>query len=216
MRRIVRPARRPRVRLAPRRSRRVPAQQQLNPVQEPATATAVPGAKTRESATSVSLIGPQSWRTPLTEWIEYQSDLVLSAELDPENRPKHVFDVPASEVVIALGDAEDPDPVVELALELQAKNRGTGIILVLSALREDTARRLSAYAGSWSMVTAKTTSDPLKLSVVIQSSARGMPVVEPAVTQMLEAGWQGQSGDGNDLESESASEPESTTAHEAA
>ena len=31
--------------------------------------------------------------------------------------------------------------------------------------------------------------DQVRLTVVIQSSARGMPVVEPAVTKMLEAGW---------------------------
>ena len=122
-------------------------------------------------------------------WLEYEPEFILSAEIDPEFRPKHVFDVASSDVVIAYADASNPDPAVELALELQSRNRGTGIILVLSGLRQDMARRFSAYAGSWSLVTSRTSVDPVKLTFVIRSSARGMPIVEPVVTKMLEAGW---------------------------
>ncbi|MDP6822674.1 MAG: hypothetical protein QF554_05215 [Dehalococcoidia bacterium] len=143
----------------------------------------------------MTLVGPASWREPVARWLEYEADLVLAAEIDPEFRPAHVFDLPTSDVVIAFADAKDPDLAVEMALELQAKDRGTGIILVLSGLRDDMARRFSAYAGSWSLVTSRTTADPVKLTVVIQSSARGMPVVEPAVTKLIEAGWRVRSSD---------------------
>ncbi|MBT3942689.1 MAG: hypothetical protein HOC77_07345 [Chloroflexi bacterium] len=189
MRRIVRSGRRARVRVSSRRSRRVSAPQQVRSAESVAASGAIPNAKTQNTTTSVTLIGPVSWREPLARWIEYEAELVLSTEIEPDNRPSHVFDVPTSDVVIAFADAAKPDPVVELALELQAKNRGTGIILVLSGIRDDMARRFSAYAGSWSMITPRMSSDPVRLTVVIQSSARGMPVVEPAVTKMLEAGW---------------------------
>ena len=122
-------------------------------------------------------------------WLEYEPELVLSAEIDPEIRPKHVFDLASADVVIPYADARNPDSAVELALELQSRNRGAGIILVLSGLRQDMARRFSSYAGSWSMVTSRTSVDPVKLAFVIRSSARGMPIVEPAITTMLEAGW---------------------------
>jgi hypothetical protein len=137
----------------------------------------------------LTLVGPSSWRKPIALWLEYEPGLILSAEIDPEFRPKHVFDLTSADVVIAYADARDPDPAVELALELQSRNRGTGIILVLSGLREDMARRFSAYAGNWSMVTSRTSVDPVKLAFVIRSSARGIAIVEPAVTKMLEAGW---------------------------
>lgn len=120
-----------------------------------------------------------------------------------------MFDMASSDVVIAYADARDPDPAVELALELQSRNRGTGIILVLSGLRQDMARRFSAYAGSWSMVTSRTSVDPVKLAVVIRSSARGMPIVEPAVTKMLEAGWHTSAPEEDFM-------PELPVAHEAA
>ncbi len=56
-------------------------------------------------------------------------------------------------------------------------------------MREDVARRFSAYAGSWSLITSKASADPVKLAFVVRFSTRGMPVVEPTVTKMLEAGW---------------------------
>ena len=132
----------------------------------------------------------------MARWLEYEPDLVLSAEIDPDNRPKHVFDVTTADVVIAYADAINPDPAVELAVELQSKDRGTGIILVISGLREDLARRFSSYAGSWSLVTSRTSGDPVKLTTVINSAARGMPFSEPAVTKLLEAGWQTSTGEG--------------------
>jgi hypothetical protein len=121
--------------------------------------------------------------------LEYEPDLAVSTEIGLKNRPKHVFDLPTSDVVIAYADSRDPDLAVEMALELQSKNRGAGIILALSGLRDDMARRFSAYAGSWSLITSRTSADPVKLTFVIQSAARGMSIVEPAVTKMIEAGW---------------------------
>lgn len=214
MRRIVRPGRRARIRVPSRRLRSRPSPQSAGTVQPgTATATKTPSsAKARDSVTSLTLIGPTQWRDPLARWIEYESNLTLSTEFEPENRPRHVFDLPSSDVVIAYADAVNPDPVVELALELQAKDRGTGIILVLSGLREDMARRFSAYAGSWSLVTSKTSADPVRLNVIIQSSARGMPVVDPAVTKMIEAGWR--AGSSDDQVPETSVEPGVTAANE--
>jgi len=148
-----------------------------------------------ESKITLTLVGPAAWREPIARWLEYESGLLLSTEIDPAYRPPHMFDLPASDVAIVFADAGDPDLAVELALELQAKNRGTGIILVLSGVRKDMARRFSAYAGSWSLVTSRTSADPVKLSFVVGSSARGMPVVEPTVKKMLEAGWRARSSD---------------------
>jgi hypothetical protein len=45
--------------------------------------------------------------------------MAISAEIDLVNRPPHVFDLPTSDVVIAFADTGDPDPAVEMALELQ-------------------------------------------------------------------------------------------------
>ncbi len=178
----------------------------VSPVDSPGPAT-VKSAQTPK--TSLMLVGPSSWRKPISLWLEYEPELLLAAEIDPEFRPKHVFDLASTDVVIAYADASNPDPAVELALELQSRNRGAGIILVLSGLRNDMARRFSSYAGSWSMVTSRTSVDPVKLAFVIRSSARGMPIVESAVTKMLEAGWRTSAPEEDDM-------PELPVAQEAA
>ena len=209
MRRIVRAGRRPRVRIVTRQIKRMPAAIRAtaaSPVEKPKIAP--------RPVTSLTLVGSPAWREPMASWLEYEPSLVLAAEIDPANRPKHMFDLPSADVVIVSTDAGDPDASVELALELQAKDRGTGIILVLSGLRDDMARRFSAYAGSWSLITSKTSADPVKLTFVVQSSARGIHVVEPAVTKMLEAGWR--VGDADEAQAEQTHDPDLTVTDEAA
>lgn len=221
MRRIVRTGRRPRVRVVPRRVKRRPVASRTtaaprttaNPPAETIRATAIDSPRP-EPTISLTLVGPPAWREPLARWLEYESSLTLMAEIDPENRPPHVFDLPSADVVIVSVDSGDPDPSVELALELQAKDRGTGIILALSGLRHDIARRFAAYAGSWSLITSRTSSDPMKLTIVVQSSARGIPVVEPAVTKMLEAGWSTRATEAT--EAEATTEPDRAITGEAA
>ena len=80
--------------------------------------------KAKDPTASLTFVGPHPWREPLARWLEYEPGLVLVTEIDPENRPKHLFDLPTSDVAIALADTGDPDPVVELSPELQSKNRG--------------------------------------------------------------------------------------------
>lgn len=215
MRRIVRTGRRPRIRVVPRRVKRRPVASRPPAIPPAAAAPATARDSLRpDPVTSLTLVGPSAWREPLARWLEYEPSLTLVAEIDPENRPRHVFDLPSADVVIVSVDSGDPDPSVELALELQAKDRGTGIILALSGLRDDMARRFAAYAGSWSLITSRTSSDPMKLTIVVQSSARGIPVVEPAVTKMLEAGWSSRAA--GVTEPEPMTEPDRTITDEAA
>ena len=82
-------------------------------------------------ATSVVLVGPIQWRIAVEGVLAGNSNLAVAADVEGDPREVDIYSLPQGDVILIAVDGERPNHAIEFAMRLQAKDRGTGIALVL-------------------------------------------------------------------------------------
>ena len=136
-------------------------------------------------ATSVVLVGPERWRIAIDEVLGANSKLAVAADVEGNLNEVDIYGIPQGDVVLIAVDGERPTHAIELAMRLQAKDRGTGIAMVLPRMQIQNLRAFYVYAGSWSLISASVCGDPVRLGMVLESTGRGIPWVDPVVGRLL-------------------------------
>lgn len=137
------------------------------------------------SAISVVLVGPIQWRNAVYGMLKGNRKLAVAADVEGDPREVDIYSIPQGDVILIAVDGEHPDNAIEFALRLQAKDRGTGIALVLPNMSYTNLRGFHTYAGSWSLISASACGDPARLGTVLESAGRGIPWVDTAISRLL-------------------------------
>lgn len=167
--------------------------QQPAPVSRPARPTAADRARNGSMrgdraallATSVVLVGPIQWRIAVEGVLAGNSNLAVAADVEGDPREVDIYSIPQGDVILIAVDGERPNHAIEFAMRLQAKDRGTGIALVLPKMSSKNLRTFHTYAGSWSLVSASVCGDQARLSAVLESAGRGITWVDPLISRLL-------------------------------
>lgn len=147
--------------------------------------TSMRGDRRALSAISVVLVGPIQWRTAVDGILAGNPRLAVAADVEGDPREVDIYSIPQGDVILIAVESEHPNNAIEFALRLQAKDRGTGIALVLPNMSYKHLRGFHTYAGSWSLISASACGDPARLSAVLESAGRGIPWVDTAISRLL-------------------------------
>ena len=137
------------------------------------------------SATSLILAGPERWRIAVEQILAEGQKLAVVANIVCDPREVDIYNVPQGDVVLIAVDGEHTNYAIEFAMQLQAKDRGTGIALVLPNMSTSNLRTFYTYAGSWSLISAATCGDRERLTTILESTGRGISWVDPIITRLL-------------------------------
>ncbi|MDP6822675.1 MAG: hypothetical protein QF554_05220 [Dehalococcoidia bacterium] len=139
------------------------------------------------SATSVVLVGPLQWRVAVDGVLAGAENLAVAADVEGDPKEVDIHSIPQGDVVLIAVDGERPNYAIEFAMRLQAKDRGTGIALVLPGMSNTKLRTFHTYGGSWSLISAAAGGDRARLGAVLESAGRGIPWGDPIITRLLNA-----------------------------
>jgi hypothetical protein len=139
------------------------------------------------AATSVVLVGPMQWRMAVDKVLAGVTKIALAADVEGDPREVDIYSIPQGDVVLIAVDGQQPNHAIEFAMRLQAKDRGTGISLVLPRMSNTNLRTFHTYGGSWSLISAATCGDTERLGTILESSGRGIPWVDPIITRLLQS-----------------------------
>ncbi|MDA1096889.1 MAG: response regulator [Chloroflexi bacterium] len=148
---------------------------------------AMRGDRNALSATSIVLAGPERWWAAVEHILAGNQNLVVAAAVECDLRKVDVHRVPKGDVVLIGVDGNFPNKAVEFAMRFQAKDRGTGIALVLPNMSGTNLRAIFAYAGSWSLISGTACGEPGRLATMIESAGRGISWVDPVISRLFEA-----------------------------
>ena len=137
------------------------------------------------SATSLILAGPERWRIAVEQILAEGQKLAVVANIVCDPREVDIYNVPQGDVVLMAVDSEHTNYAIEFGMQLQAKDRGTGIALVLPNMSTSNLRTFYTYAGSWSLISAATCGDRERLTTILESTGRGISWVDPIITRLL-------------------------------
>lgn len=137
------------------------------------------------SATSLVLAGPEGWCAAVERVIADDQSLAIVANVECNPREVDIRAIPSGEVVLIAVDGDRPNDAIEFAMQLQAKDRGTSIVLVLPNMSRKNLLKIHTYAGSWSMISAAACIDHARLIAVLGSAGRGIPWIDPIITRLL-------------------------------
>lgn len=137
------------------------------------------------SATSLILAGPERWRIAVEQILAEGQKLAVVANIVCDPKEVDIYNVPQGDVVLIAVDGEHTNYAIEFAMQLQAKDRGTGIALVLPNMSTSNLRTFYTYAGSWSLISAATCGDRERLTTILESTGRGISWVDPIITRLL-------------------------------
>jgi hypothetical protein len=139
------------------------------------------------SATSVILVGPLPWRNAVDQVLHGIESLAVAADVEGDPREVDIYSIPQADVVLITVDGQRPNHAIEFAMRLQAKDKGTGIALVLPKMSNKNLRTFHTYAGSWSLISASVCGDKTRLSAVLESAGRGISWVDPIIPDCFNA-----------------------------
>lgn len=137
------------------------------------------------SATSLVLAGPERWRAAVAQVIADNQSLEIVADVECDPLEVDVHAIPSGDVILIAVDGENPNDAIEFSMQVQAKDPGTSIALVLPNMSNRNLLKIHTYAGSWSMISAAACIDPARLGAVLESTGRGIPWVDPIITRLL-------------------------------
>jgi len=137
------------------------------------------------STTSIVLAGPEGWRTVVGRVVSDNPALDVVAGVECNPRDVSVHSISSADVILMAVDAQRPNDAIEFSLQIQAKDPGTSIALVLPEMGEASLRKFHKYGGSWSMISAAACIDPVRIGAVIASAGRGIAWVDPIITRLL-------------------------------
>ncbi len=132
------------------------------------------------------LVGEDSWRRAVKALLQQDGGRVkIVAEFDPYADQEAVARMPQADV--ALVDAEPAAAlgVLSLARDLQVKERGIAVVLVVESLRRDHVSMFTPYLGNWSMITRESCENRARLTTVIESAARGIAWADWVIDRRL-------------------------------
>ena len=135
--------------------------------------------------TSVLLVGPIQWRIAVDELFAGFTGLTIAADVAGDPNEVDIYSIPQADVVLIAVNSHRPNYAIEFAMRLQAKDRGTGIALVIPQMSNKNLRTFHTYGGSWSLISASVCRDRDRLAAVLESSGRGITWVDPIITRLL-------------------------------
>lgn len=135
--------------------------------------------------TSIVLVGPPQWRIAVDDVLDGAKNLIVAADVEGDPREVDIYSIPHGDVVLIAVNGHRPNYAIEFAMRLQAKDRGTGIALVLPQMSNKNLRTFHTYGGSWSLISASACRDSERLAAVLESAGRGIPWVDPIITRLL-------------------------------
>lgn len=132
------------------------------------------------------LVGEDSWRRAVKALLEQDGRRVkIVAEFDPYADQEAVARMPQADVALVDAEPEAALGVLSLARDLQVKERGIAVVLVVESLRRDHVSMFTPYLGNWSMITRESCENRARLTTVIESAARGIAWADWVIDRRL-------------------------------
>lgn len=157
------------------------------PIADGSQGDSVLGDRGTLSVASLVLVGPERWRVAVERLIVGNRNLAVAANVVSDPREIDIDDISQRDVVLIAVDGEHPDYPIELAVQVEAKDRGTGIALVLPNMSNKHLRSFHARGGNWSLISAAACGDQALLSAILESAGRGIPWVDPIITRLFKS-----------------------------